>query len=526
MYATWLCLALYHASPTAAHLGSREDSSMNDQLVGWQGGIGRRSTWNIISNCLSTIIACTWSVQHLNIPSPADTLWKRWWRSFKWMIITILFPELIIIHAIFEVQMAWQAFQLMRRNGKNVELPWWMRRPSWRNPPGKARTHDRKWTLTHCFYGNMGGFCYGEAPEGQFPVTAQQLAAEAGFEDPVVTKEEIQDKSKRDWFSKTVAALEFLQLALSLIVRTNRGLAFSQLETLTLGLAICGAVIYLLLFYKPQNLATNTPLGQNPPLRFKRTYDSFWKVLVNEPSNSAPRKRASSEHTSSLHNEIPEGIPDRIPNDNFPIFDGRITHPGVFLLALASGLFGALHAIAWNSEFPSHVEKILWQTATVVAAGSPVLGLLTVPFAQWTISAGDSESFRINCVALMREYFYQLETTQDKDPILRAMSKLEGATANPQARQSYAGIFSVEDGRSELMSNLREFLRKPLLRHLASLLRLKDNKYSQIRLASETDQRDNRDLKDGIHSRVGEQSRRKLKNAMCSRSSSKICISF
>lgn len=383
------------------------------------------------------------------------------------MIVTILFPELIIIHAIFEVHMAWQAFQLMRRNGKNVELPWWMSRPSWRNPPWKTRNYDKKWTLTHCFYGNMGGFYYyGGVPERNFPITAQQLAAEAGFEDPVVTKEEIQDKSKRDWFSKTVAALEFLQLALSLIVRTNQGLAFSQLETLTLGLAICGAVIYLLLCYKPQNLATHTPLGQSPPLRFKQTYDSFWKVLVNEPSNSASRMRAVSEKPSNPHNEIPERIPDRIPNDNVPIFDGRITHPGVFLLALASGLFGALHAIAWNFEFPSHVEKILWQTATVVAAGSPVLGLLTVPFAQWTVSAGDSESFRINCVALVREYLYV--ATKDRGPILKAMERLEDAGANPEAHQSYAAIFSIEDVRLELISDLHKFLSKSHLQNIIS----------------------------------------------------------
>lgn len=387
------------------------------------------------------------------------------------MMITILFPEVVIIHAIFEVHMACQTLRLMGKNEKNIELPWWMRRPSLRKQPSNPGTHDRNWTLTHCFYGNMGGFYYEEETGRQFPITARQLAEEDGFESPVVTKEEIQDKSKRDWFLKTVAALEFLQLALSLIVRTNQGLAFSQLETLTLGLAICGAVIYLLYVYKPQDLATNTPLGQrHPSLRFKRTYDSLWKVLVNEPSNSAPRKRASSGQIRPLSisnpdTEIPDGPPDRVPNDNVPAFDGRITHPGVFLLALVSGLFGDLHAIAWNFEFPSTVEKILWQTATVIAAGSPVLGLLTVPFAQWTISAGDSETFAITCVTLIKEYLFH--NTQDRDPVLKALKKLEDAIANPEAQQSYAVIFSVENDGPELLSNLREFLGKLNFQRLA-----------------------------------------------------------
>lgn len=132
--------------------------SPDDQPVGWQAGDNHRGTWAIASSCLSTIFACTWSVQHLNVGARRDGKWTPWLRSVKWMIITILFPELIVLHAIFEFSMALQALRQMERSEKDVKLPWWL-------PPSKQRksqpsgngSGDSKWTLTHCFFANMGG---------------------------------------------------------------------------------------------------------------------------------------------------------------------------------------------------------------------------------------------------------------------------------------------------------------------------------------------------------------------------------
>lgn len=279
-------------------------------------------------------------------------------------------------------------------------------------------------------------------------MTALQLAKASGFKRPPITEEEIKDKSKQDWFPKGVAALQFLQLALSLIVRTNRGLAFSQLETVTLGFAVCGVVINLVYLYKPQNVTTTTPLPQRNepvrggtpqqeppqsestfPLRFEKTYDSFWDVLMNERSS---RNKTSAKTDEESPEQSLEQTPERIPNDNIPVSQNHVAHPGVFFLAFASGLFGAMHAIAWNFEFPSTVERTLWQMATVVAAGSPVVGLITIPFAQLTVSAGDPQLFMRNCLRLMREFSWhtpdkgQADNCQvNKRQVNRAYEELE-----------------------------------------------------------------------------------------------------
>jgi hypothetical protein len=57
--------------------------------------------------------------------------------------------------------------------------------------------------------------------------------------------------------------------------------------------------------------------------------------------------------------EILLNIPERIPNDDIPVSRNTIAYPGVFLLAFASALFGAMYAIAWHLEFPTATEMIL-----------------------------------------------------------------------------------------------------------------------------------------------------------------------
>ena len=91
-----------------------------------------------------------------------------------------------------------------------------------------------------------------------------------------------------------------------------------------------------------------------PAVHYESTYESFWEILTNKNTN-----------TNNIDVKI-----NRIPNDNIPIVLNSSIHLGIFLLALASGLFGALHAIAWNFEFPTVVERILWWTATAVATGT------------------------------------------------------------------------------------------------------------------------------------------------------------
>ena len=395
------------------------------------------------------------------------------------MLVNILFPEFIVLRAAFELLMAMKALNQIAENGKDVAFPWWYHRQlslstlvrqvsgSWRRFRGLLSSSDphdgrdsenqkprecRKWTLTQCFFANMGGLYY-EDGVSQFPLTALQIAAEQNksggrFDHPEKPEQDIQDKSKQDWFIKLIAALQFLQLAFSLIVRTNQGLAYSQLEAITLGFAVCGVTVYLIYLDKPQNVEVpfkvERGVADGVPIQYKKSFEGFWEILTNKETDSA------------------EGTPvDRIKNDNIPIVRDSSVHPAVFLLALTSGLFGAIHAIAWNFEFPTAAEKKCWQTATVVAAGSPMAGLITIPFAQWTVSSGDHQGFMADCLRLLREYSWYTDDKDEVDKIYDGLEQIYIKTdgEDDHAKKFYQDIFSVSKNPPHFRDRLLEFIK-------------------------------------------------------------------
>ncbi|OAA48656.1 hypothetical protein NOR_01906 [Metarhizium rileyi] len=331
--------------------------------------------------------------------------------------------------------------------------------------------NKEKWSLVHCYFANMGGIYYSDG-ETSFPVTAIQIAREASFKYPEVTKQEIEDRSKQDWFTKAIATFQISQLVLSVLVRLGTGLEFSQLEAVTLAFALCGVAIYLTYLFKPQNVSTAIMLKQTGPvppqeresstgqactkeqpaspvppgvplLRFTRTYDSFWAVLMNQ--HGLPDEETGDAVSST---------PVRVTNDNIPLSErSNDTHAAVFALALASGLFGALHAIAWKSDFPTSTEQMLWWAATVVSATSPIAGLLAIPLTQLTVSAGDARMFLRNCLRLSQEYSWH---ATEKGPVKEAIQRLESAYIHG-TKEHYSGIFS-KTGDDILIRDVGDFL--------------------------------------------------------------------
>jgi hypothetical protein len=111
-----------------------------------------------------------------------------------------------------------------------------------------------------------------------------------------------------------------------------------------------------------------------------------------------------------------------------------------------------MHAIAWHFEFPTAVERILWQTATVVAAGSPLVGLITIPLAQLTVPSGDSLGFMEDCLRLLREFSWHAPD-EHRTLVDQAFERLEeiymmDKTDDDSAKKLYKFIFSGPDNQS------------------------------------------------------------------------------
>lgn len=119
-----------------------------NETVNIVNGTSYRSTWDILFSSLFTIVACTWTIQHLNVPEQrnrrdsgfwGDQKWmlKRMIRSVQWMLGTIVAPELVFGFSLEHLVGALES----RRNLRKL-----------------AADDGIQWNLKHGFYANMGGF--------------------------------------------------------------------------------------------------------------------------------------------------------------------------------------------------------------------------------------------------------------------------------------------------------------------------------------------------------------------------------
>lgn len=341
-----------------------------ENSVGWQPNPDHRGTLQIIWSCLLTILACTWNIQHLNLPARNDIRITHWFRKLVWMISNVAIPEFLLVQAISEER--WARRTLRRFSREEQENIW--RRVSRRivrvlqtvvsvlrniffsrSQPIVAKQESNKWTLKHCFYGNMGGFIVERdsmkvvlAPEGF-------LMAMEKMPEPPLKRDEIDDKSKTDSFAMALAVFQITWLIVSLFTRLAQRIACSQLEILTGSFALCAAITYIYRWHKPRDILVGTtiqvaglPLNeQNAPKTFREQIFHLRPATIKYDNESA---RIADDAIGDTQNAI-------------EMFRELL----IFMF-----LIGGVHLVAWEFQFPSLAEKMLWRVACAVATGIPV----------------------------------------------------------------------------------------------------------------------------------------------------------
>ncbi|KAJ0421833.1 hypothetical protein BJY00DRAFT_311843 [Aspergillus carlsbadensis] len=136
--------------PAPSHTQNDTSEHRGSDKVGWVSAPDGRGTSAILWSCFVVFLVCSWKCTHLNVPSakeseggwhttangwipywPTWPYWKLVLRKIKWMFIIAIAPE---VGAACAAQDFWRPRKL--RNKVNL--------------PG--------FTLTHAFYGLMGGF--------------------------------------------------------------------------------------------------------------------------------------------------------------------------------------------------------------------------------------------------------------------------------------------------------------------------------------------------------------------------------
>ena len=145
---------------------------------------------------------------------------------------------------------------------------------------------DRGWTKTHGHFIQMGGFMLfeGDNPRGVLtPSSFSELLTAGKIEFPTVTVEEIEDRSKADGFSKTIALGQTLWFVVQCIARRAQHLDLTLVELLTLSLAILNGLMYFLWWNKPMDVRC--------PIRVYLLDKSYTPKISDETESDMGRDR-------------------------------------------------------------------------------------------------------------------------------------------------------------------------------------------------------------------------------------------
>lgn len=215
--------------------------SLDPYRQGWvsEPGVNQRGTANILYACFFTIYACTWTALHLNIAHRDLSSRGRLFRKFQWMVVAILAPEYTTLTA------------LVQRSSTVIALA-----ESW---PLEGRSRAL------VFYALMGGFelRFDDGTFHRLTYSEFRGLIRARFVDaPIISAEEVDDKSKGNWFTKSLALLQIGWFVVQLLSRVVQHLETTPLELFTLGVVACTIISYIHWWAKPLDVNTSTPVSK------------------------------------------------------------------------------------------------------------------------------------------------------------------------------------------------------------------------------------------------------------------------
>ena len=162
------------------------------------------------------------------------------------------------------------------------------------------------------------------------PADLLQLILENHVEMPILEEKDIEDRSKANWITKSIALIQVSWFLLQLLGRVVQKLAVTTLELYTLGIVVCGVVIYAYNWHKPFDV-------QCPVTLRAKSIEFSWPQEMRE-------RRMTSAPDGMLY---------------ISIFH-RIIFIGTFFA------FFACHIVGWNLVFPTAKEQWLWRIGSIL----------------------------------------------------------------------------------------------------------------------------------------------------------------
>lgn len=180
---------------------------------------------------------------------------------------------------------------------------------------------------------------------------------------PRLSEDSLRDRNKSDELVKLFALGQVLWLVIQLITRLERHLPISQLEIVTLSFAACSVFTYMLLLQKPKDVQTSIDVDA---ARYP-TPEEMVRIAVCGPYTFGTSRHHPWIPNNALHRDQEMGGSAMVYMTLGTLFGALI--------------FGAIHCLAWNTTFPTAVERTIWRVASVVTtATTPIEVLIVVMF--------------------------------------------------------------------------------------------------------------------------------------------------
>jgi hypothetical protein len=151
-----------------------------------------------------------------------------------------------------------------------------------------------------------------------------------------------------DFLVRSLTLLQISWMFIQLGVRLGRNLPTSQLEIFTLSFAICSSITYIMLINKPRDVRTSCIIKA---VR-RPSAEDLIDVANAGPLGYGP-KYSVWVPNNATHRDVLKKVPGYV-----------MSMACLFALVL----FGAVHCVAWNFEFPTALEKLFWRLSSVVTA--------------------------------------------------------------------------------------------------------------------------------------------------------------
>ncbi|KAI9697786.1 MAG: hypothetical protein M1836_004462 [Candelina mexicana] len=304
-----------------------------------------RGTSDILYSCTFTLVLCVWTSIHPNVTVGEKPIVFHL-RKIIWLIGAVLFPELMVFFAYEE----WASAKKIQKD---------------LNELSKQQEKQITFSMAYTFYTVMRGFLINirGADDKDVPhfITSQGMKYFAQRNVFIELSEaSIRDKSKADIFAKSLVCVQVLWVVAEVIARKAAGYPITLLELHTLVNILCALLLYSFWFSKPLGIEDPTVVD-SPPLQ---------ELL-------ASLKKPANRLCESDRGVLDLLQPYFVPFKGFTLythFSGsrRSSLAKLLVIVLVSSSYGGIHLAAWNSFFPTRVERLLWQISSIMSMAVPV----------------------------------------------------------------------------------------------------------------------------------------------------------